>query len=233
MNGTAMAGDAATSWVYVILFAIFFMVCVRLRGNMKFVAALLRDVITVRERENMFDNTMREASAIFFLLLLTGCSVGVLLLFGVRIYGDVVPDCLEHYGIRGFISGDFPSALACMGLVCCYISAMWICYNVVGRVFTNEQHTIAWVRGFTAGTGLAAIIFFPLALLCIEYPAYSPTTVLVAFLVLIVVKIAFIVKGFRIFFAESSSWVVFLYYLCSLEIVPLALTFGFAKTMLS
>lgn len=109
---------------------------------------------------------------------------------------------------------------------------MWIAYNVVGRVFSDSQHTWVWVRGFTAGTGLGAVAFFPLALLALAYPAYAPAIVAVGLATLILVKTVYVVKGFRIFFTESSSWVVFLYYLCSLEMVPLAMTFGLAVALL-
>ncbi|MDE5870106.1 MAG: DUF4271 domain-containing protein, partial [Muribaculaceae bacterium] len=43
--------------------------------------------------------------------------------------------------------------------------------------------------------------------------------------VFILGKIMFIYKGFRIFFNQISSWMLFLYYLCSVEIVPLILTY--------
>lgn len=229
---TAIIGESAASWVYLTLFALFFLVCVRLGGNMKFVASLARDLTGVRDRESMFDETVRETSVIFFLLLLSGCSMGVLLLGGVRIFGDTAPDVLAVYRLPSIVSGDIPSAFTCMAIACCYIVVMWISYIVVGHVFSDTQHTWAWVRGFTAGTSLGAMMFFPLALLSIAYPEYSPETIIASLLMLILLKILFVVKEFRIFFAESSSWVVFLYYLCSLEVVPLAITFGVAKALI-
>ena len=109
---------------------------------------------------------------------------------------------------------------------------MWLCYTVVVKVFSDSIHTQLWVRGYTAGMGLGAVFFFPLALLALTYPANVPHIVIAAFTMLIFVKFLFIVKGFRIFFTESSLWVVFLYYLCSLEIVPLVITFGLACALL-
>ncbi|MBO5444404.1 MAG: DUF4271 domain-containing protein [Muribaculaceae bacterium] len=232
MTQTCLAGDIAASWIYVVLFALFILVCLRLRGNMKFVRSLMRDLVGIRDRENMFDDTMRETSVIFFMLLLSGCSLGVLLLGGVRYFGSrsAIPDFMLP--LSGGISGDMPSVLACMAIACGYILIMWIAYNVVGRVFSDSQHTWVWVRGFTAGTGLGAVAFFPLALLALAYPAYAPAIVAVGLATLILVKTVYVVKGFRIFFTESSSWVVFLYYLCSLEMVPLAMTFGLAVALL-
>ncbi len=60
----------ATSWIYVILFSVFFLTCIRVRGNFKFLGAFFRDLVVVRERENLFDATMKETSFIFLVLLL-------------------------------------------------------------------------------------------------------------------------------------------------------------------
>lgn len=225
-------GSDATSWTYVILFLVFFLACIRVRGNGKFITAFFHDLVVVRERENLFDVTMRETSFIFFVLLLSGCSLGVLLRFAVPLYGGAVPIKADIPDLGGFITGDLPATLVCMALACAYIGAMWVCYTAVGKVFSDSLHTWLWVRGFTAGTGLGATFFFPLALLALAYPDFTVPIVLIAFVMLILVKIIFIVKGFRIFFTESSLWVVFLYYLCSLEIVPLVITFGLACSLL-
>lgn len=232
MIGSGLLGEPAASWVYLILFVLFFLVCLRLRGNMKFVHSLARDLVEIRDRESMFDDTMRETSVILLMILLSGCSMGVLLLGGVRFFGDLMPEPAVYPQLKGIVSGDMPSVLVCMAVACAYILLMWMCYNVVGRVFSDSNHTWVWVRGFTASFGIAGAVFFPLALAAIAYPAFTREIVFWAFLMLIIVKIVYIVKGFRIFFAESSSWVVFLYYLCSLEMVPLAMTFGFAKFLL-
>ncbi len=222
----------ALSWIYVILFSAFFLTCIRVRGNFKFIGSFFRDLVVVKERENLFDVTVRETSFIFFLLLLSGCSLGVLLSLAVPIFGGHFlsnPD-LPTFGLAA--EGQFIPAITCMGLVCVYIGAMWACYIVVGKVFTDTLHTWLWVRGFTSGTGLGAAVFFPLALAALAYPTHTREIILVAFAMLILVKFLFIIKGFRIFFTESSLWVVFLYYLCSLEIVPLVITFGLACSLL-
>ena len=227
-----MLESQASSWIYVILFSVFFLTCIRVRGNFKFIGAFFRDLVVVKERENLFDVTMKETSFIFLLLLLSGCSTGVLLSEAVPLFGSDFPVRAEIPTFGFEISGRLLSALACMVLTCGYIGAMWACYTIVGKVFSDTLHTWLWVRGFTAGTGLGAAVFFPLALLSLAYPNYSPYIVLAGLAMLILVKFLFIVKGFRIFFTESSLWVVFLYYLCSLEIVPLVITYGLACALL-
>ncbi len=232
MMAPEMLESQASSWIYVILFTLFFLVCIRVRGNFKFLGAFFRDLAVVRERENLFDATMRETSFIFFALLLSGCSIGVLLCKAVPIYGHDLLIRAEMPSLGFSIGGTLLSNVVCMAIACTYIGAMWVCYTVVGKVFSDSLHTWLWVRGFTSGTGLAAVVFFPLALLALAYPLLTHSILLVAIALLILVKLLFIIKGFRIFFSESSLWVVFLYYLCSLEIVPLVITFGLEYSLL-
>ena len=227
-----MLESQATSWIYVILFSVFFLTCIRVRGNFKFLGAFFRDLAVVRERENLFDATMRETSFIFLVLLLSGCSIGVLLADAIPLFGPDIPVRPEIPYLGISFGGELMPAVIGMVIACGYIGAMWVCYTIVGKVFSDTLHTWLWVRGFTAGTGLGAAVFFPLALLALTYPQFTPQIVIAAFAMLILVKFLFIVKGFRIFFTESSLWVVFLYYLCSLEIVPLVITFGLACSLL-
>ena len=232
MTAPGILESEATSWTYVILFIVFFLACIRVRGNFKFIGSFFRDLVVVKERENLFDVTVKETSFIFLLLLLSGCSIGVLLSLAVPIFGGDVPVKADIPAHGMLINGQFLSTLTCMAIACGYIGAMWICYTVVGKVFSDSIHTWLWVRGYTSGTGLGAAVFFPLALSALAYPAYTREIVLISFAMLILVKFIFIIKGFRIFFTESSLWVVFLYYLCSLEIVPLVITFGLACSLL-
>lgn len=223
------AGDTQ-SWIFSILFGVFLLVCFRMRGNLKFAATFFTDLVRVRERANMLDATMRETSLIFLMLLLSGCSAGVLLRCGAELFADHwhLATVLPEIPAAEALASPLASTAICMGLGCAYIALMWTAYNLVGSVFAERAQTWEWVRGFTSGTALAGILFFPLSLLCLIYPEWQAATVFASLMVLILVKILFIIKGFRIFFTESSSWVVFLYYLCSLEIIPLLITFGLA-----
>lgn len=227
-----MLESQASSWIYVILFMLFFLTCIRVRGNFKFLVSFFRDLTEVRERENLFNTTMKETSFIFLVLLLSGCSIGVLMSRAVPLFGQRLRISTELPDPGFFFGGELLPAVVCMAIACVYIGLMWVCYTVVGKVFSDTLHTWLWVRGFTAGTGLGAAVFFPLAILALTYPPYTAYIIAAAFVMLILVKFLFIVKGFRIFFTESSLWVVFLYYLCSLEIVPLVITFGLACSLL-
>lgn len=220
------------SWIYILLFVIFFLTCTRVRGNFKFAGAFLRDVVGARERENMFDATVRETSFMLLAVLLSACCIGVLLCKGVMIYGNLVWTPAEIPNISIKYEGILIPMGICMGLTCAYTVVMWLTYYFVGQVFSDDLHTKMWVRGFTSSMALGGVVFLPLALLSLAYPGYSQPITIIGLIMLILVKIVFIVKGFRIFFTESSLWVVFLYYLCSLEIIPMTITFGLASSLL-
>lgn len=240
MNMPEVISQSEESWLYIILFGIFFLTCTRVKGNFKFAGALLRDIVGVRERENMFDVTMRETSLILFAMLLSACSMGVLLSKGVGLCGGIVLSSAElDLSSAGLdlptagVAGMLMPALVCMAIAVAYMGVMWVSYYFVGNVFSDSLHAGLWVRGFTSSMAFGSVVFFPLALVALTYPEYAEITAILGLLMLILVKIVFIVKGFRIFFTESSLWVVFLYYLCSLEIIPLSISFGLACYLLS
>ncbi len=226
------ADSAGTSWVYIILFTLFCLCCIRTKGDSKFVGSIIRNIIGVKERENLFDVTVRETSFIILALLLSACSIGVLLCIGVNLYSNRICSAVNIPGIALQYNSTLIPMAVCMGIACVYIGVMWLIYYLVALVFSDNTHAHIWVRGFTSAMSLGGLLFFPLALTALAYPAYAPMVTLIGLGVLIFVKFAFIIKGFRIFFTESSSWVVFLYYLCNLEIIPLNLTYGLACSLL-
>lgn len=113
----------------------------------------------------------------------------------------------------------------CSGVAAVYLLAMTIAYWVIGNVFAERRQTQMWVKGAAAAYGLETLVLFPVALLTLTYLAWNRTLLIIAAAVFVFGKIVFLYKGFRIFFTQISSWLLFLYYLCSLEIVPLILVY--------
>ena len=152
------------SAVVLLLILVFTAVCLRFRNNVKYVKAIIDDLVEVRLRHNIFDDTVRETSFLVMLNALWSLSAGIIVYAAIPV-----------------------------------LSPFW-----------REA-------GFTLG--------WDLSLLCLCYPEYGAQLLWVALGSFAIAKIIFIWKGFRIFFTQISSWVLFLYYLCSLEIVPLVITF--------
>lgn len=218
--------DTGASWIVVLLLIPFIVVAIKMKNSSRFIASLLQDLTSVRERHSLFDTTVRETSLLFFLIVLTTFAGGILLAAATagssplqnivgKWAGSLIPPALFHQ-------------LFCISLMSLYIFFMWIAYNVVGRVFESAVHTRLWVRGFAASTGLLGLLWLPCALICISRPDWTPILIIIASIAFILAKLAFIWKGFRIFFSKGASWVLFLYYLCSLEMVPVIITVAVA-----
>lgn len=222
------------SWLLLSLAILFVVVAIRFRRNSKYLAAMFRDAVKVRERDNVFDETVREKSFVFLLNVLWCISAGIIL-YRLLVFTSALPAITAAVqlppGLRLVPPGGYTDAIAPAGMgICIGLTAVWQllmvgAYEVVGRVFDDRTHTAMWVNGYLATTGLSTLIFFPLSLLSIFYPGYAGLILSVAACGFLTAKLIFIWKGFRIFFKEITSWFLFLYYLCSLETVPLILLY--------
>ncbi len=221
----ALKTDNAEGMSYVLggLLLLFCIIGIRFRNNRKYMGRLLRDMVEIRMRGNVFDQTVRETSFLVLLNLLWGCSAGIIL-WGLL--GAGLPDVFQ-IGMNAPPVEARPAATMaiCMGIGVGYTCLMALAYITVGIVFSNRVNGRMWLKGFSAGNGVMSFIYFPLAMVLIFYPQWRGNLLWVALIAFILAKIVFIWKGFRIFFTQISSWVLFLYYLCSLEIVPLILTY--------
>lgn len=213
------APDTGLSWVYLGMGVIFCLVAFQIRNSGRYFHSLINDIRDTRERHNVFDDTVKET---WFLIVLnvTWCaSMGVLTWCSFP---------ATHYPAEySFSIPDRPAAgigLAA-GVWLLYDIVMMAVYWLVGNVFTDARKTGMWVRGAAATNGTEAFLLFPLALLALTQPEWNTGVLILAGIVFILGKFLFIFKGFRIFFNQFSSWLLFLYYLCSLEIVPLILVY--------
>lgn len=210
------------SWIYGGLLLVFCIVALRFRNNKKYLSALFKSMTEVRERHNMFDDTVRETSFLTLLNLLWCCSAGVILY--AAIYYMTMRG-FDPFGIGKMTLTSPARAGVCIGVCAVYEIVMWFAYWLVGSVFSDGRKAGMWVKGFVSSQGIVGIVFFPLALMCLSYPVSLEGWLIASLVAFGIGKIVFLWKGFRIFFAQVSSWVLFLYYLCSLEIIPLIITY--------
>ncbi|MDE6391748.1 MAG: DUF4271 domain-containing protein [Muribaculaceae bacterium] len=208
------------SWIYLALALLFCVVAIKFKGNSRYMKALMSDLTSTRIRPNAFDDTVRETSLLVLLNIMWVACAGVMLWKALTLTaGTLVHDSAAL--------PDNPAAgiAICSGVAAVYLAVMTMAYWVIGNVFADRRQTQMWVKGAAAAYGLETFLLFPLALLILSYPAWSGTMLIISGIVFIFGKIVFLYKGFRIFFTQISSWLLFLYYLCSLEIVPLILTY--------
>lgn len=208
------------SWVFAALTVLFCVVCLKLRNTPRYIGTLVSDMKDMRTRHNMFDNTVRETSFLIILIIGWICCVGILLWQSLCLTTPSRPEDSLAVSVR-----PLGGIGLCAGVVAVYVIFMLLAYEVTGNVFSDRKLTRIWVKGASAAMGLQTFVFFPLALLSLCYPEWSRVILILAATVFVIGKIQFIFKGFRIFFNQISSWLLFLYYLCSLEIVPLILVY--------
>lgn len=210
-------GSAGVSWVVAALTLLFCVAGLRYKSNARYLRGLLREMVEVRERNNMFDDTVRETSFMFLLMLLCAGSTGMLL--------------CSALSVSGVLSGAVSviPLLVCTGCASAYFLLMPLLYRGFATVFVGPALAKEWVKGFMAGAGLLALPLFPAALMSLFGTASAGVVLGLAAMCFFVVKILFICRAFRIFMTESSSWVLFLYYLCTLEIIPLIITCSAAR----
>lgn len=211
---------SSMSWIYLALALLFCVVAIKFKGNSRYMKALMSDLTSTRMRPNAFDDTVRETSLLFLLNIMWVACSGVFLWKAVTIFGPVYA-----YGSSSVPDNPAVGIALCSAVSAVYLTIMTIAYWIIGNVFAERRQTQMWVKGAAAAYGLETFLLFPTALLTLTYPAWDRTLLAIAVSVFIFGKIVFLYKGFRIFFTQISSWLLFLYYLCSLEIVPLILTY--------
>ena len=206
------------SFILLGLFLLFLVIALRFRNNMKYVGAMFHNLIDTRMRQNVFDDTVRETSLIILLNLLWCASAGII---GYCCLSQMFPSLgLVYHQVGGILF-----AMALSGV---YVMFMSGAYYSVGWVFSDSSHAMLWLKGFAASQALMTPLFFLTALFSLCWPGVETEVAITAGAIFVVARLFFIWKGFRIFFNQFSSWVLFLCYLCSLEIVPLVLTYRLA-----
>lgn len=218
--------EAGASCIYLALIVGFCVVALRIRKSPGYFKTMINDLIYTRMRTNMFDNTVRETSILVLLNMMWVACMGVLMWKGIRLIPAMTGD---SFGVPNRPAEGMAICIACVAI---YYLLLLLAYCLVGNVFTDAQRTVLWVKGATASMGLEAIFLFPLVMLAIAQPQWTGELLIIAAIVFAMGKCVFLIKGFRIFFTRWSSWMLFLYYLCSLEIVPLVLLYLFTLNVL-
>lgn len=222
------AWGGGLSWIYLALTVLFCAVAFKFKGSAKYMKALYKDLVDTRVRPNVFDETVRETSLLVLLNMLWVVCAGVLLWALIRTSIPYIPS----YSLS-ISDKPGPGIGICIAVMAAYTAILLIAYWVVGTVFSDRSETRLWLKGAVSANGLETFILFPCALLTLTCPFWSIPLLIAAGCVFLFGKFVFLYKGFRIFFNEISSWLLFLYYLCSLEIVPLILTYVVAVAICS
>lgn len=212
------ASDTAMSWVFTGLTLLFCICALKFRGNMRYFRAMISDLTDTRTRHNAFDDTVRETSLLVILNVAWVVSAGILLWQALCLYGSGFPTAgVTAWGI-----------CICTGVSAAYLAFMTCACWMTGKIFGGGTQARLWLKGASSANALETFLMFPIALLSIVRPEWGEPCLVAAAVVFIIGKIVFFYKGYRIFFNQMASWLLFLYYLCGLEIVPLVLAWSAA-----
>ena len=193
----------------------FFFIAISFRGGYKYVADFVQHAFSVRRRQNAFeDHTMSESMMMISLVANTCLMEGLLLYLGLNHY-------LPNLGV---IEHVFKS-VGCLTVLCgVFFVTQLLLYYTLGFVFAHDhEETRLWLDGFNASQSILGLFLSPLVFIILLYP--DTTTVLfhVSIALYFCARLVFVSKGFRIFFNNFSSYVYFILYLCTVEIVPVFL----------
>jgi len=213
--------------VYVtgVLFVLIAIIFFKHGKSPKFFSYLFKELTDLRQRNNMFDDTVRETTYLYVLNLLTTVSLGVLLYF--LILYTAPPN------ISRLLSDDAYNIKAlgiCTGISLCYEVVMLMLYTIVGNVFGKKHDTQQWTRAHLSSQALIAPLIVLPAFLLMFYPGICGNDINYRcsnhFLL---PKLFSFGKELEFFTTYLASTSIFLYYLCSLEVVPMILVYAGAE----
>ena len=123
---------------------------------------------------------------------------------------------------------DFSTTMSVALLTTAYFVFQYAAYWVIGTTFTTDDGRRLWIEGFTASMSLLGITLLLPGIAVLFYPDVTAPALFAAVILYVFARIMFICKGFKIFYTNFGSIVYFILYLCSLEIVPLAIFYYYA-----
>lgn len=183
------------------------------RANGHLFGKMLRDVVYVKERQNLFENSggsdwLFRSFMIFQALALCGAC-----LFSLA-RADGYLDGLTGGGIRLFLG------LTLAGLLLFYACKRGF-YYTVGLVFTDADRYKFWKTSYNAIMGAWGVsLYLPAAWLILVGGATRLPALLFLFSY-ILCRFAIIYKTIRIFHKKNSRFLYIILYLCGQEILPL------------
>ncbi len=182
------------------------------------------ELLNVRHgRDNVFDDRPAgDFRVLVLLILLSVVGEGILLASGV---GSIV-------GMDGG-SATVGNVVRLVALSGVYYLFELTAYQTVGYTFATGDGRREWIRGFNASQALLGVGLSLPAIAVTFYPSMSAVMSLWGLVVYMVVRILFIIKGFRIFYDKMTSFLYFILYLCTLEIIPVILVYKISVMELS
>ena len=115
---------------------------------------------------------------------------------------------------------------ALTGYALMFYVAQYILYRIMGYTFLPDKASVKLlIDGFNSSQAVLGLLLCPVAFIMLLSPDITRPMIYLAAILYFAARIVFVCKGFRIFFNNLASLLYFILYLCSVEIVPVILSF--------
>ncbi|MGN1245963.1 MAG: DUF4271 domain-containing protein [Muribaculaceae bacterium] len=206
-----------------LVLAVIFITTVSYRKGYKYVADFFHNISSVRERQNLFEDHTVKETQIMTALTANTCIFEAILLYIAYglLYHPATPAATPVFG--------FVAALT--GLTVLFHLAMLALCWMLGFIFSDKLSTGLWLDGVKASASMLGVTLAPITFAILIFPHFVRTGLILAIIFYILARIVVIYKAFRIFFNNLQSLLYFILYLCSVEIVPVVLSFAGAMNL--
>lgn len=203
---------ATNSGMAAIIMAMLLLTVLCMRQSGRLLKAMYDDITRNRHGRHDLDERTPAQSRLIAIFATQACVYGgILLLAYVRTSGTAIP-VMAGCGLL-------------IALCLLYFVFQLFAYDTVGYAFTDAEHRRSWLRAFTATQSFLGFALLPVAIITVFYPEAGQWPLMVAAICYIIARLAFIIKGFRIFYHNFGSLLYFILYLCTLEIIPPLIVF--------
>lgn len=170
-------------------------------------ASFFADLVSRRQRANIFDihNTAADARMILLMLIQTSVFEGVLLAGWVTTDG----------------STGYPLCVAAMtGVAAAFNTFSYVACATVGYVFTTPENAGLWRHTLSTSQGLLGIGLLIPATISVLWAGDQWWAYISAAILYVMARMCYIFKGISFFYTNVLSSFYFILYLCALEIIP-------------
>ena len=180
----------------------------------KYIGNLMHYMFSTRRRGNLCeDHTLHETTMLTALMANTCIVEGFIAHIALQLLYPALAPALN--------GNTFLHIVLFTLLAAGFILAQWVIFKVLGYTFSDKVGARLWVEGFKATQSVTGLVLLPVLVLLLLYPSHGKLLIDIAIALYLVVRIIFIIKGFRIFYSNLPSIIYFLLYLCAVEIAPL------------
>lgn len=194
------------------------LVVVSYRTGYKYLENLAHNMFSVRRRDSLFEaGTVNETQILSALIGLTCTMEGLLGYQAISLFNPSLSAGM-HQSMWQYVGLFVVVALV-------FYLVQIVVYHLLGFIFSDRDSTRVWLDGFKASQSLLGLLLFPAVAVSLAAPQTVKGVLILASILYICTRFIFICKGFRIFYSNLLSLVYFILYLCSVEIVPLSITY--------